>query len=95
MATYGISAIHIEDGRLISLRVGLIDTTVPRWAGEQREMSVLEAVDLALIDTLVTIWPDGSPGPKVRTTVGPDGVEGLEAVPGHHFGKALLDLPRF
>lgn len=99
MSVYGATHARFDGDRLTHLRVGLIDTTVPAWDGPQRDLEVIEVVDLIttgddvyLVQEIEGLVP---PGALLRVAVHPNGVEYLVEEGGPVTGRAIVDLPRF
>lgn len=95
---YGITAIHLEDGQVTQVMMGMVDPSLDHWDLRPAPTLVVEVVDrLVEGDTVVALFPTESGrlrmGPQVQVDVLPGGAETLAAA--EEPGRRLLDLPRF
>ncbi|NVD74526.1 hypothetical protein HUX88_28995 [Duganella sp. BJB1802] len=84
-----------EAGEIDRVQWQRADTSRNAWVGAPEIVPVIDVVDAVLISKVGSSFAsEGGQGPYVRTTVGANGVEGIEADPSDGNTRSLLDLPR-
>ena len=96
---YGITAVHLEDGQICQVMMGMIAPSLEHWDLRPAPTRLVEVVDrLVEGDTIVTLFPTEcgtlQMGPQVQVDVLPEGTETLAPAEDRP-GRRLTDLPRF
>ena len=96
---YGITAVHLEDGHVTEVMMGMIAPSLDHWDLRPAPTRLVEVVDrLVEGDTVVMLFPTERGtlmmGPQVKVDVLPDSTETLAPAEDRP-GQRMLDLPRF
>lgn len=101
MSVYAVTEVKFDEsnGRVVQAKMGAIFIRGDEWMSAPDVVDVIDVVNVIKAgDDVFTIFKIGgspSPGPKLKMTVYPDGVEGVVVDGPDVPNMTLQDLPRF
>lgn len=99
MDLYAVTAARFSDGKLLALKMGLVDGATNTWVRQPEEVQVNQVVDELMVGNRVTMIfrREGQDvlGPYLRAVADHQGVENVVPEGEPRAGYTLQDLPRF